>query len=170
MPQYIQIQTDFYEVEELLKNLGKQGKNISRYILRNIGRITKNKIKKSYNIYLHKQSGDLYKSITSSQSKRGLYNVISANAKDDKTKVRYAYVLAQGAEIKAKNKKYLTFNVNGKWVKKKSVKLPSNEFMETPANKYLKSTQMKQDMDKYLQKKLEQLEKKGKITVERVSE
>lgn len=170
MAQYVQIQTEFQLVEELLKNLGKQGKSISRYVLRNIGRITKNKIKKSYNIYLHKQSGDLYKSIKSYQSKRALYNVISANATDDKSKVRYAYVLASGSTIQAKNKKYLTFNVNGKWVKKKSVKIPANDFMETPATKYLKSTQMKQDMDKYLQKKLDQLEKKGKITVERVNE
>lgn len=170
MAQFIDIHTDFEEVNELLSNMGKQGTAISKYVLRNIGRITRNKVKKSYKSYLQKDTGYLYKSIKSSQSKRGLYNVISANSKDPKTKVRYAYVLASGATIKPKNKKYLTFKVEDKWVKMKEVRIPSKNFMEEPANKYLKSTEMKMDMDKYLQKKLDQLEKQGKITIERVEE
>jgi hypothetical protein len=170
MPSYIDIRSDFSEVNEYLGELGKQGKNISKYILRNIGRITKNKVKKSYNSYLHKDTGYLYKSIKSTQSKRSLYNVVSANARDPKTKVRYGYVQSAGATIKPKNKPYLTFQINGKWKKMKEVRVPAKNFMEEPANKYLKSTAIKQDIDKYLQKKLDQLEKQGKITIESVEE
>ena len=167
MAQYIDIQTDFNEVKEYLKQMGKSGRTVSRYILRNIGRITKNKVKKSYNLYLHKKSGSLYKSIKSTLSKRKDYDVISANAKSEKG-VRYGYVHAAGTTIKAKKNKYLTFKVNDKWVKKVSVRIPSKNFMEEPANSYLNSSQMRTDIDFYLEKKLQQMEKQGRI--ERVYE
>lgn len=164
MSSYIDIKADFDEVNEYLGDLGKQGRTITRYVLSNIARITAKNVKKSYNLYLHKNTGNLYKSIKHHLSRRGMYDVISANAKADSA-VRYGYVNAAGTEIKAKNEKYLTFQIDGKWVKKVSVRIPSKNFIEEPAESYLKSGDMKKDMDFYLQKKLDALEKKGKIEI-----
>ena len=164
MANYIDIKADFDEVNEYLGDIGKQGRTISRYVLSNIARITAKHIKKSYNLYLRKRSCNLYKNIKHHLSKRGMYDVVSSNAKSSNM-VGYGYVNASGADIKAKNGKYLTFQIDGKWVKKASVKIPSKNFIEEPGERYLRSTQMKDDMDFYLQKKLDALEKKGKIEV-----
>lgn len=167
MAKFIDIQADFSEIDNYLKTLEKGSRTIRRYVLRNIGRITKNKIKKSYNVYLHKQSGDLYKSIKSTLSRRKDYDIVSANAENEKN-IRYGYVLASGAEIRAKKKKYLTFKIDDKWIKKQSVMIPSKNFMEEPAEKYLKSTEMQMDMDYYLDKKLKDMEKKGTLKTQNI--
>lgn len=163
MPKFIDVRADFSEVDSYLKTLESGGRTIKRYVLKNIARITKNKVKKSYNTYLHKQSGDLYKSIKSSVSKKKDYGIVSANAGDEKTTVRYGYVLANGADIKAKKKPYLTFQIDGKWKKMKEVRVPAKNFMEEPAEKYLKSTEMKMDVDYYLDKKIQDMERKGTL-------
>ena len=164
MASYIDIKADFDNINEYLGDIGRQGRTISRYVLSNIARITAKHIKKSYNIYLHKRTNNLYKNIRHHLSKRRMYDVISSNAISEGG-VRYGYVNAAGAEIKAKKGKYLTFKIDDKWVKKASVKIPSKDFIEEPAERYLRSSQMKEDMDFYLQKKLDALEKKGKIEI-----
>lgn len=164
MPEYISLESDFKDAYVDLEVLGKQGKNITRYVLRNIGNKTKTAIKKSYNVYLHKGTGNLYRSITAKLSKRKDLVVVSANAKSDNL-VRYGYVNAAGTEIKAKNGKFLTFKIDDKWIKKHSVKIKSKDFVEQPANTYLRSSTMKADMDYYLQKKIDKLIEQGKVEV-----
>lgn len=164
MPEYISLESDFKDVYEELEVLGKQGKNITRYVLRNIGNKTKTTVKKSYNVYLHKGTGNLYRSITAKLSKRKDLVVVSANTKND-NRVRYGYVNAAGTEIKAKKGKYLTFKIEDKWIKRRSVKIPSRNFVEEPANNYLRSSNMKADMDYYLQKKINKLIEQGKVEV-----
>lgn len=164
MPEYVSLESDFKDAYVDLEVLGKQGKNITRYVLRNIGNKTKTAVKKSYNVYLHKGTGNLYKSITSKLSKRKDIAVISANAKSENL-VRYGYVNAAGTEIKAKNGKTLTFKIEDKWIRKHSVKIASKNFVEQPANSYLGSSKMKTDMDYYLQKKINKLIEQGKVEV-----
>lgn len=164
MAQYVELQTDFEDVYDQLDELGKKRRQIVRYVLSNVTRLTKNKIKKSYNLYLHKNTGNLYKHIKSKLYKNMDWSYIISDAKSDKN-VGYPFVLAAGAEIKPKKEdKYLTFQIDGKWVKKKSVTIPPRDFIGEPSKKYLGSSEMKRDMDFYLQKKLDLLEKKGVIT------
>lgn len=169
MAQIVDIRTDFTEIQEYLDSLEKYSKPTIRYILSRVGAKSARKVKKSYNVYLHKRTNNLYRNVKAKTSKRGLYTIISSNGtSDDKHKARYGYVLAKGTTIKAKNSKYLTFQIDGKWKKVKQVKLESKNFIEEPILKYLNSSEVKRDIDTYLQKKLDQLEKKGKITITEV--
>ena len=74
---------------------------------------------------------------------------------------RYGYMLASGYSITAKDPhKYLTFNINGKWVKKKSVTVAPRDFMEEPIDRYMMSGDLKARIDKAFDKQLEKVAKK----------
>lgn len=166
----VSLKVDFSEIDEFLDNLDDRAtrKQIIKYVLSNVTRITTNKIKKDYNLYLHKKTGNLYRNIKYKVYRRGTSSHIMSYAKSDNN-VGYPFVLAAGVEIKPKKEDgYLTFQIDGKWIRKHSVTIPEHNFLEAPAKKYLNSSEMKKDMDFYLQKKIDQLEKKG--VVERYTE
>lgn len=164
MADFIELQADFEDVYDQLDELGKKRRQIVRYVLSNVTRLTKNKIKKDYNLYLHKKSGNLYKHIKSKLYRNLDWSYIISDARGSNN-VGYPFVLAAGAEIKPKKEDgCLTFQIDGKWIRKKSVTIPARDYINAPAKKYLGSSEMKKDMDFYLQKKLDALESKGVIT------
>ncbi|MEM4709852.1 MAG: HK97 gp10 family phage protein [Candidatus Diapherotrites archaeon] len=63
----------------------------------------------------------------------------------------YAAVHEYGATIRAKNKPYLTFNINGNWVKKKEVTIPARPFASPAVDDVF------QNIDELFVSKLEEL-------------
>ena len=70
---------------------------------------------------LKKKTGNLYKGLNHRTFKDG-NAIIFDNAP-------HAHLLEDGAEVKTKNKKYLTFKIENKWVKVKSVKIQGRKFL-----------------------------------------
>ena len=170
MSGYFSLEPDFQDIYNELGEYKDKEKQITRYILSNIARITKNKVKKDYNLYLHKDTNNLYRHIKSRVKRSAsTHNDVAIVLSDASSAngVHYPFVLASGAEIKPKEEDgCLTFQIDGKWIRKHSVTIPERDFMGGPAKKYLGSSEMKNDMEIYLQKKLdklaEQAAKKGK--------
>ena len=54
---------------------------------------------------------------------------VSVNQTEVGTNVRYARIHQYGGTIRVKKAKYLRFNVGGRWVRKKSVKIPARPFI-----------------------------------------
>lgn len=164
MADFISIETDFSEAMALFDNLEKGQKTIRRHILAGVGTSAKNKVKKLYKTYgLKNGTGALFKSIKRRVIRSGEAVIIDANARSQK-QVLYGYALAKGAAIRAKSDDYLTFQIDGKWVKTHEVKLPERDFIAEPVNEYLKTNAFRQQLDRLAQKEIDKLEKKG-ITV-----
>ena len=123
--------------------------NLKKGIVRTLGNNTAKAVRKGFNMELHVRSGNLKKSVKSSMSKkkRNVYAVISPKARAS-NQVFYGYALAKGTTIRAKNKKVLKFNINGKWVSKHSVTIPKKEWFMPNAMAYLNSSQHRKDVDK----------------------
>ena len=133
-----------------------------RHILSGLGTAAKGVVKKSYRSSgLKKKSGQLYKSIERKVFKNGKAVIIQAKA-EAKDKVFYGYALARGSKIVAKKGKYLTFQIDGKWIKKHSVQLPSRDFVALPVKKYLTSSSYKEKLEQLVNKEVEKLENKAK--------
>ena len=153
------LETDFNEALRMLSRLGVDKQKAMKRMLGSIGTSAKAKVKKAYKTYgLHKESGDLYKSITRRVVKSGKGVIVEAKAQTDKG-LFYGYAIAKGARITAKNGQYLTFQKDGKWVKVHSVKLPERDFVAKPVVDYLKSQAFKERFEALVQKEIDRVEK-----------
>lgn len=167
MADFISIQTDFSEAIKLFENLEKGQKTIRRHLLAGVGTSAKNRVKKLYKSYgLKTGTGALYKSIKRRVIRSGEAVIIDANARSQR-QVLYGYALAKGAAIRAKSDEYMTFQIDSRWVKTHEVKLPERNFIAEPVNDYLKSNQLRQQLDRLAQKEIEKLEKKGVVINQR---
>lgn len=158
---FLSIESDITEPIKMLNDLGSKKKTMMRRLLSGIGTDAKNKVKKGYKSSgLKKRSGVLYKSISKKVIKSGKAVIIEAKAQA-KNDVFYGYALSKGSEIRAKDGGYLTFQIDGKWKKVHSVKLPESNFVVKPVEDYLKSTAYKEKLDKLVQKEITKIEKKN---------
>lgn len=163
--EFISIKVDLDNAMQLFENLEKESPKIRKRLLSGIGTKVKGKVKKGYRATLDKGSGKLYKSIKRRVVRSGKAVIIDAKARA-KNNVFYGYALAEGSTIKAKNEKTLTFQIDGKWIRKKEVKLPVKDYIISPSDRYLGSTEYRSDLDKLIQREVDKLEKKG-IAVKR---
>lgn len=160
MADFVSVETDLTEVMELFDNLEKGQNRIRRNILAGVGTSAKNRVKKLYKTYnLQKGTGALYKSIRRKVIRSGKAVIVEAGARNKQ--ILYGYALAKGSAIRAKSDEYLTFQIDGKWVKVHQVKLPERDFVSEPVNDYLKSTALRNQLDKLAQREIDKLEKKG---------
>lgn len=176
----LSIKAECKDAIKTLEKLQYNTKYIQRKILSGVGTQAKNQVKRQYNTLLHKRSGNLYKSINRKVNKKGdtvsiTANVVAGNnatvvvdngrkgrGKTLVKQARYGYILAYGSHIKAKNKEYLTFKVNGKWVKKKEVFVKERNYMKPPVERYLGSSDYKATVERILQKEIDKYEEKAK--------
>lgn len=159
----VSIQSNLDEIYTFLDNLDdeKLKGSIKKNILGAVGNGAKKAVKKNYGTLLHRRSSNLYKGVTRKFVKSKQAVVITSYARG-RNKQYYGPALAKGALIKAKNNGYLVFQINGKWIKKKEVKLPARDWVESPVNNYLKSSQITIDMNKQLVKAVQNAETKAK--------
>jgi len=157
MAEMISVKADLDETMRLLKELDGNKVKMRRRVLSGIGQAVKSHVKKSYKNLLHKQSGDLYKSLNSKVIRSGKAAIVSPSASHDK--VRYGYVPAKGSVIKPKNKEFLTFRIGDKWIRKHEVTMKPNDWVEGPAKQYLSGSSYKQKLDALLEKEIQRAEK-----------
>ena len=146
--------------------LGQSERTVTRAIMNQVGQGGRKAIRSKYSSILHKRSGKLYKSIKYSIFDNGKSVIFSINASSGKKtskdgrNARYGYMLSSGYTITAKNRKYLTFNINGKWIKKKSVTVTPRDIVEGPIDRYMSSGDLKNRIDKAFDQQLEKVKKR----------
>ena len=161
------------EVDQVLRyfdGLGASDKSITKGIMTEVGKGGRKKARAYYPAVIRKRTGRLFKSIRYKVYKNGQSVIFSANADSGKKTskdgrlARYGYMLASGYTITAK-KDWLTFNINGKWVKKKSVTVAPRDFIEAPIDRYMDSGELRESMDNAFEKQLKKIEKKLGVNV-----
>ena len=162
----ISAEADIYQSLNLIEGLNeKDALALKKGIVRTMGSKTATAVRKGYRKSLNVRSGNLRKSIRSSMSKKSnnVYAVISPKARAS-NQVFYGYALSKGSTISAKNGKVLKFQIDGKWITKHSVTLPQRSWFLPSAREYLNSPQHRKDIDRYVEKRIATLEKKGRYT------
>jgi hypothetical protein len=159
MAQFISLETDFSEAMEAFEELDRMSFKIQRSILAGVGSKASSMAKKSYSMSLKKKTGNLYKNIKRVVTRSGNAVIIYSNALSE-NKVRYGFVLSKGTTIKAKDD-YLTFQIDGKWIKKKSVRIPERDWIVKPIENYIGSIEYDSQIDRLIQKEVDKLFKKG---------
>ena len=129
---------------------------IQKKILSSVGTGGKQAIRKAYRSLLKKRTGTLYKSIKSYVRRNGSAVVFTNGGK----RGRYGFMLASGYTIQPKGEHLLTFNINGKWIRKHSVTVRAKDFTEGPVERYAESMDCKNRMDTALQKQVDYWDKK----------
>ena len=156
----VSIETDLSEPLRYLERLGAQKHKVMRRVLGGVGTAAKNQVKKAYKSHgLSKGTGALYKSITRKVIRSGKAVIVEAKAQSAKDNIFYGYALAKGATITAKKGKYLTFQIDGKWVKVHSVTLPERDFVASPVKRYLSSPAFGTKLDQLVQREVDRIEK-----------
>ena len=160
MSDFIDIRADISEVMSELNGFSKETRSISTNLMREAARKTTRKIKNSYSTYLNKRSGNLYKSIRYYTLRNKIGSTVIARKKGD-TSFAYGFALAKGYTIEPKNSDLLTFKIGDKWIRTYGpITVNSRNFMEEPANRYLKSPELDSDLEAKLVKEVERIEKK----------
>lgn len=155
---YITVNADIKEAMNVLEGFDKERPAIKKHLLGMSGQKTRSKVKKAYNSYLHKRSGNLYKSIHYYLYRNNKAAVVTVHNKTDK--VRYGYMLTHSYDVVPKNGKVLTFQINGAWKRSHGFHINGKNYVEEPAERYLNSQEYRSDLDKKTQKEIDRIEKK----------
>lgn len=155
----VSVEADISEPVRMLQELGAKRTRSMKRVLGKIGTAAKAPVRKACrSTGLHKRTGTLYKSIRSKVMRNGAAVIIRAGAQRD-GKILYGYALAKGSTITAKKGRTLAFQIDGKWVRVHSVKLPMRDFVEAPVRKYLATPEFKAKLDRIVKKEVEMAEK-----------
>ena len=154
----ISAKADLDDVMKTLSEIDGNKEKMRKRVLSGIASAVKSKVKSSYRRYLNKRSGTLYKSIQSKVCRDGRMAIVSPSATS--SGVRYGYVLAKGTTIVPKKANTLTFQIDGKWIRKHSVTIPERDWVEKPARDYIDSPSYKAKLDSLVQKEIDKAEKR----------
>lgn len=155
---YISIEPQLDDAIEEIGDLVRNEKSIRKSILSQVGTKAKTRAKRDYKTILNKKSGNLYKSIRKYVYRNGKAVVITAHNIGDTN--RYGFILAHGFTSEVKNESALTFQIDGKWIRKHSVTVKPKDFIQAPVKNYLSGGQINQDLETITQKKIDSLTKK----------
>ena len=155
---YIEVKSDITNAMNTLDGFEKERPAVKRHLLGMSGQKTRSKVKKAYNSYLNKRSGNLYKSIHYYLYRNKKAAAVTVHNPGDP--VRYGFMLTHSYDITPKNGKVLTFQVNGAWKRAHSVHIRGRNYVEEPANRYLNSAEYRSDLDKKMDKEVARIEKK----------
>lgn len=164
----ISIKAEMKEALAFFSELNANERQIQKRLLTAVGTGGKQYIRRRYKSVLNKRSGLLYKSIKT-YVKRNNSDLVFTNTADsgkptskDGRTARYGFMLASGYTITPKDgRKTLTFQINGKWIRKHSVTVRPKDFVEGPLEVYMMSADVNDRLEKALEKQLEYWEKRA---------
>lgn len=160
----ISIEPKLDALHQGLQDVSEYTKYLDLDILRKLGSGAVRRVKSEYTSLLRKRTGRMYKGIYSYTDRSRKQQVVTNSASNPPTSggIRYPAVLSRGAVIKPKAAKVLTFMTpDGKWRRAHSVIIPRIDWLDRPAKQYMSSLQADDDIEYVVQKKIDQLKKKG---------
>jgi hypothetical protein len=157
MPMNFQkIEIDSREVEQKLTGTTLRMKTIAKKMMtaanREVLKTAKKNVRSQFKT--HGSSGDdphnppIAKSLKASNSKKENFtSFVFARS-------LHAAVQEKGCAIKPKNRKYLTFKINGKWIKSQGVTIPARPFLQPAISDIWDTGQAQEIMTAVLEKEL----------------
>lgn len=149
----VKLDIDFKKYEKALGDMKQKMPSISKKMMNKVNALVKKEARKN----MRGRKFD-------KEKENGIYkNLYSYSKKNFSAKVgvkriaNYSIFIENGANIKAKNHKYLTFKVNGKFVKVKSVIVPARPFLKPAVDMYWKTEKASKEMEIVFQKELNKL-------------
>lgn len=175
MNKEIDFNTDFEDVEKILKSTLKQLNSIERKSMNAGGNYVAKQIRRSYSEYFpnpprqhikpFKDPENLKKSIKKRQQKKPslivtIWSYVHAYdpARPNAKPVLYGQALAKGFTATAKQDKYLTFQANGKWVKVKQVTINARPFVTQPGERAANSSEVVRVQEEAFMKEYNKIE------------
>lgn len=144
---------DYKKFESQLKDMKHKMPLISKRMMNKVNSLIKKEARKN----MRSRKFDKTK-------EDGIYkNLYSYSKKDFSAKIGikkiayYSIFVENGANVTAKNHKYLTFKVNNNFVKVKSVTIPAKPFLKPAVDMYWKSNKANKEMETVFQKELNKL-------------
>ena len=160
----VSLEADLDEPLAMLEELGAKERTVLKNILSGVGTDAKAAVKRSYRSSgLHRRTGALYKGISRKVTKDGRSVIVSTTARNDR-QVLYGGALAKGSLIEPDGKAFLAFQVDGKWVRRRQVKLPERPFITQPVLRHMETTAFREKLDKLVEREV------GKIMRRRAKE
>ena len=173
---FISIETYVDQAMAVFDGLEVNSTQIQKRLMRTVGSGASGYLKRNFNKVLHSRTGTLRKSITYRLGRNGDYVVVTNNATSGKAttrrenlkrgnlgvarNARYGFMLAHGYVVTAKTSRGLTFNINGKWVRKHFVIVQPKDWVEPPVERYTDSSDLQSRLDKELQRQVDYWEKR----------
>ena len=179
----IKLDENLEDVINILKSTLKQCNSLERKSMNAGGNYIAQQVRKSYSEYFpnkprehekpFKDAKNLKRSIRKRQQRKPsltvtiwsyvhAYNPYSP----DQPKVLYGQAQAKGFTAVAKNDSYLTFQIDGKWVKKKQVTITPKPFVTQPGERAANSSEIQVKMEEAFMKEYDKIEKSnGKYKV-----
>ena len=172
MSEFITVKADIDECLNFFSGLDVNRKAIKNKLLSAVGTGAKQAVKRNYGATLRRRTGTLYKSIFSKVKWDGTGVYVSNRANSGKPtgkdgrNARYGFMLAAGYTVEAKTPKGLTFNINGKWVRKHSVTVAPKDWVEPAVIRYARSADCSSRMETAFQKQIDYWERRitGRVT------
>lgn len=156
--EFVTISADMEEIKNAFVEVKEYTKYLERDVLSEVGRGAVRAVKKAYPF---RRKGELYRSVKSSLAKDKKSVYVTSYATNPKTRAKYGWVLARGATIKPKTQKVLVYQIDGKWIRSHAVLLRAHDWIAAPGRTYIGSLAFEADIEKIINRKIEQLKKKG---------
>lgn len=153
------VEEDFSIIKKQLNEVGLE-KNINRIqktILRRLGSKSRTKVRQSLRSNFKRRTGSLSKSIGYKITRN---NTAIISPKDGKNMMK-ANVLEKGAFIRPKKGNYLTFQINGKWIRKRSITIEGRNWFHSAVDKFMKSSESQKLIEDTLYKEVDKIWKKA---------
>ena len=167
----INIKAEIDDAKKFFDGLNVNEKTITKQLLKTTGSGGLSRIRRGYNSVLNKRSGTLYKSlkyvIRDNNTKVVFTNTANSGKKTSKDGrlAYYGFMLASGYDVTAKEGRWLTFNVNGKWARVKQIHVAPRDFVEGPIDRFMESGDLDRRLDTTFQKQVERVEKKMGVSL-----
>lgn len=144
---------DYKQFEKQLKDQNHKMPSIAKKMMNKVNNLIKKEARKNMRVRKFdktKETG-IYKNLYS-------YSKKDFSAKIGIKKVAYYSIFVEnGANVTAKNHKYLTFKINNNFVKVKSVTIPAKPFLKPAVDMYWNSNKANKEMEAVFQKELNKL-------------
>lgn len=154
---FVKIDVDKKQFEKQLGDMDKKMPSIAKKMVNKVNTLIKKEARKNMRARKFNKSKE-----------DGIYKNLYSTAKKDFEAIVgirriafYSAFVERGAHIKAKNNKYLTFKINDKFVKVKSVIIPARPFLKPAVDMFWNTGRANKEMEAVFQKELDRLFKKG---------
>lgn len=149
----IHIHEDFSDIYKALDEIGLKSKQINRKVLSLFGREGRKQARREIRSKTTRRSGELAGGMRFMIKPIDKLTVMPSPGKN----WMKAEVLQRGWEVKSKSKPYMTFQIDGNWVKVKSFKIQPRGWFYSSFDSYINSGLARQDAEKLLVKEIDRI-------------
>lgn len=169
---FFSVSTDVREALNFFDGLDVNKVQIRRRILISVGNGARQAAKRGVGNTLLMRTGKLARHMQRRIDSQAMNVYVFSDAESGKNTskkgqaARYGFMLAKGYTIRDQNVETLTFNIDGKWIRKHEVTVPPKDWLAPSVERYVRSGESSVAAEKALQRQIDYWEKRitGKVT------